>query len=346
MLRGAPWLYEGIYRTFFRPPAWASRARPGVTPLTGFAEKPLLAEVEAFGADEVLSTFHIAAQVTGRLRQRGRLRVPSTVMVVDFAVHDLWLQPGNDAYWCLHPSAVADVHRRTGRPTELIAPLVDPAFRSHRAGAHAALRTELGLPSDATVVAITTGSWGTGRVVETTRTIARTGRYIPVALCGRNDRLRRSLTRSGIGVSLGWRDDMPEVLAGCDAIIENAGGLTCLEALAVGVPVVNYQAIPGHGRDCARAFEHAGLTLNPGTPPDLLTTLDAVTSRQGTLRRQLFAAAQDLFTAPLLPSGAAPATPAEPGFLRVINGESPCEQISDVPEAHRTEAHPAQEVAR
>jgi hypothetical protein len=45
----------------------------------------------------------------------------------------------------------------------------------------------------------------------------------------------------------------------CDALVQNAGGLTSLEAFAAGLPVVSYRCIPGHGRSNARALEEAGL---------------------------------------------------------------------------------------
>jgi hypothetical protein len=182
------------------------------------------------------------------------------------------------------------------------------------------------------------------------RVIADTGRYVPLALCGRNERLRGRLASAGRGVTLGWRDDIPHMLAGCDAVIENAGGLTCLEALAAGVPVVTFQPIPGHGRDCARAFERAGLTLYPAGPAGLLTALDAVTARsKGAMRHRLLAAGEHLFTAPAVPSGAAPPTSLGAGFPHVINRESPCEQISKAHTAGRgvqPYEHPSQEVAR
>ena len=49
-------------------------------------------------------------------------------------------------------------------------------------------------------------------------------------------------------------------LAAADVLVENAGGLTAMEAFAAEVPVVSYRPIPGHGRDNVRAMVQAGVT--------------------------------------------------------------------------------------
>lgn len=333
MLRYAPWLYEGIYRTFFRGHA---HLQPSVSPLTKLAEVPLLREVDAFQADEVVSTFHIAAELAGRLRASGALRIPSTVLVVDMAPHDMWLHPGNDTYLCLHESAAQRARARTGRHAEVISPMMTPDFLE-AALDRTALRRQLGLRPDASVVTITTGSWGTGDPLATIRLVASSGRHVPVALCGANGRLRRRLEHAGIptSIALGWRDDMATVLAGSDVVIENAGGQLAYEAMAVGTPVIVFHPIPGHGRDCAKALQAAGVVVYPKTPAQLLSAVSELTESDSVLRQRLLSAGAGLFTAPSLPSGARPVARAAPGFPGVISGESPCERITQAQEVAR-----------
>jgi UDP-N-acetylglucosamine:LPS N-acetylglucosamine transferase len=88
--------------------------------------------------------------------------------------------------------------------------------------------------------------------------IVDTGVAVPVALCGTNERLRAQLTRRGFGPALGWVDQMGALLRACDVVVQNAGGLTSLQALAAGVPVVSYRCIAGHGVTNAEALERAG----------------------------------------------------------------------------------------
>ncbi|MFJ2033215.1 hypothetical protein [Streptosporangium sp. NPDC087985] len=268
MIRRAPWLYELIYRVFF-----VSKRAPSTSPLTLLAVAGLRARVGDRPPDEVVSTFHLAAQVAGRLRERGELAAPSTVLVTDFAVHRLWLHPGNDRYLCLSPAAIRRVAAATGRPVSCHAPVVRPEFR--RPGADPArVRARLGARPGDRLVLVSAGSWGVGDVVETARVLALSGRYTPVVLCGGNTGLRRRLRGAGIGSALGWRDDLPELMAAAYALVDNAAGLTCAEAFAAGLPVVSYRPIPGHGRDGALAMARAGVSVHASDAGALLDALD------------------------------------------------------------------------
>jgi UDP-N-acetylglucosamine:LPS N-acetylglucosamine transferase len=46
-------------------------------------------------------------------------------------------------------------------------------------------------------------------------------------------------------------------MADADCVIQNAGGITSLEALAVGTPILTYRPIPGHGVTNAQALHRA-----------------------------------------------------------------------------------------
>ncbi|MFB9839539.1 MGDG synthase family glycosyltransferase [Actinoallomurus acaciae] len=261
-----PWLYAGIYRIFFTSP----RA-PAISPFTALLAARLDDLVRRRAWSALVSTFHMAAQAAGHLRAHGRLPVPSLVMVTDFAVHRLWLHPGNDGHLCLTPAAVREIRVATGRPAWCHAPVVRPEFRRPRAA------PSIG-SGDRPRVLVNAGSWGVGRVEETTRVLSDSGRYLPVVLCGENRRLRRRLDRTGGCVALGWRDDVPELMAASYAVIDNASGLTCEEAVAAGVPVICYRPIPGHGLAGARAMARAGVGVHARDGAELLDALDRLRS--------------------------------------------------------------------
>ena len=69
---------------------------------------------------------------------------------------------------------------------------------------------------------------------------------------------------------------MPRLMAACDVMVENAGGLTANEAFAVGLPVVTYLPIAGHGKDNAEGMEELGVTRYARAPEDLRAALDAL----------------------------------------------------------------------
>ena len=241
MMRSAPWLYALIYRIFFVPGRAPGRAS-STSPLTLLAAARLRGLVRDRAPVEVVSTFHLAAQAAGHLRRRGRLPVPSTVVLTDFAAHRLWLHPGNDRYLCADPASAHTVRTATGRPAFCHAPLVRPEFLRRRE-CQARTRSRIGARAGDRLVLVSAGAWGVGGVEETARVLVGSGRYLPVILCGHNRELRHLLRHAG--VALGWCDDMPELMAAAYALVDNAAGLTCREAMAAGVPVISYRPIPG-----------------------------------------------------------------------------------------------------
>ena len=131
------------------------------------------------------------------------------------------------------------------------------------------------------------GSWGVGDVLRTAKLIATNAKFLPVVACGRNDRLRQEILAAGCAIAIGWTAQMATLMAGCDVVIENAGGLTCMEAFASGVPVVSFEPIPGHGRDNARVMETAGLTRFARSPGELLAAVEELSGPNGRRYHQI-----------------------------------------------------------
>src|SRR5438093_8226219 len=66
---------------------------------------------------------------------------------------------------------------------------------------------------------------------------------------------------------------MSELLAAADALVHSTGGVTCLEALVRGCPIVAYGAPPGHAPLTARAMASLGLLRSADSPSQLVAAL-------------------------------------------------------------------------
>jgi UDP-N-acetylglucosamine:LPS N-acetylglucosamine transferase len=292
-IRHLPPVYAGIYQVFFRDGA---EPRPGGTPLAGLAADGLLALTARCRPDVVVPVFHLAAQVTGRLRARGALEMPSAVVVTDFAVHRQWLHPGNDLYLCLADPIAAQVARSAGRAAVACGPLVAERFTRPQPPSHVTRWRRRLDGGDRPAVLLSTGAWGAAtRIAQTARLLASAG-YLPVVLCGENERLRTGLAPVPGAVVLGWVDDMPGLMGAADVLIDNAAGQTALQALAVGLPAVGYRPIPGHGAEGVQRMADLGLTDYARGPGPLLRSVAAL-STPGPYRRHRIAAGCGLFDA-------------------------------------------------
>lgn len=299
LLQRAPWLYTVVYRMFMaesplpespprlNPPRRAlTNPRRGsrvgrARPLARLGAGALAPVVREFRPTAVVSTFHVAGQSVGELRRRGGLAeaagpVPTIVVITEMVAHDLWLSADADLYCCLSGEIAEHVRAATGADAVGPGPLVDDRFL--RAAADADLDTAAigtGRRTGSTVL-VSTGSWGVGDILDTVTVLAGMPDTRPIALCGRNDALRHRVSAIAGATALGWRDDMPDLLAHADVVVDNAGGSMCMEAFAAGTPVVEYRPIPGHGGPVAQALSDAGLVTAAADAAALVRAVDAL----------------------------------------------------------------------
>jgi len=272
-LRWAPWLYELTYRLWYLAPSMAGPLVTLIALITNRRMQRWCAETQP---DTIVSTYPLASLVLGRDRLRGKLKVPVATFITDFAVHPLWTHPGVDEHLCVHPQAAAQAAKQANGPASAPGPLVPERFSTALPPREAA-RTHLGIARDERVVLLVAGSWGVGDIGRTFDDVLATGRYTPLAICGNNEKLRRKLQRRGAGRVMGWTDEMPILMAASDVLVQNAGGLSCMEAFAAGLPVVSYRPIAGHGRENAVDMERAGVAAYSRKSDELGADLDRVT---------------------------------------------------------------------
>lgn len=296
-LRHAPGAYERTYRLWYRLPWLCPVVAWLVCVLT---RRRVLRWARRYQAQAVVSTYPLATLAIGRLRQTGRLRIPAINFITDFGVHPLWVHRGIDLHLAVHPRAAAEARARTGCRAIACGPQVSDAFAARRDAERFALRAELGLRDDEAAVLVVAGSWGVGDLAETFQAVADSGRYVPVVVCGRDETSRARLERQAAAcgtraVILGWTDRMPALMAACDALVENAGGLTSFEALRARLPVVSYLPIAGHGRANTTAMADSGVSRAAADRASLYRYLDLLTTPGPERSRQL-AAGEGIFS--------------------------------------------------
>ncbi|GAA0727101.1 glycosyltransferase [Dactylosporangium roseum] len=255
MLLRLPWFYDGLFAIACRFRGAGPITRALLRPVRPRMRRALPADVHA-----IVSTYPIASQLLGPLRRDGHLAVPVVTYLTDFAVHPIWLSPGVDVHYTAHETGRVQALAHGATDVRVAGRLVSARCRPASASAKRRARQRFGLPPDARLALLVAGAWGVGEVAAAAAEIAATGVAIPVTVCGHNPALRRRMLRAGIGHVFGWVDDMPDLLRAADVLVENGGGLTALEAMACGVPVLTYRPLPGHGKASAASMAEAGVT--------------------------------------------------------------------------------------
>jgi UDP-N-acetylglucosamine:LPS N-acetylglucosamine transferase len=232
--------------------------------LTRLAAPGLLRLVESHDPDIVVSVYPQSTEVLGRMRAKGRMRVPIVAAITDLAGLNYWATPGADLHLITHPESVEEVRRIAGRDARVqcVHGLTAPEFLLPREPA--AARRALGLPETGGIVVVSGGGWGVGDVggmVEQALSVEDVAKV--VALCGRNEELVARLRERFAGEPRvrveGFTDRMPDWLAAADVLVHSTGGLTVLEALMSGCHPISFGWGRGHVRLHNEAFRRFGL---------------------------------------------------------------------------------------
>jgi UDP-glucose 4-epimerase len=274
MFTYVPWWFHFQYTLFmhFGPVRWASR-----TLLRLLGGRGLMRLIRAHDPDLIISTYPGVTAVLGELRRRGKLTVPCYSSITDLAGLHFWAHPGIDRHFVTHPESIEEVEQIAGQGSVIWAkPPTSTAFLAARSRADA--RRALALPAEGKVIAVSGGGWGVGDLAGATGAALSVPDAVVLCLCGRNDALRaRVTTRFGDEPRLrvmGFTDRMGDVLAASDALVHSSGGLTILEALIRGCPVISYGFSYGHVRETDKALRRFGLAQVAGTPAEVVPALE------------------------------------------------------------------------
>jgi UDP-N-acetylglucosamine:LPS N-acetylglucosamine transferase len=259
MFRWVPWWFDFQYRLLmhFGPTRWFTRKL-----LTLIGSRGLVRLIKAHDPDLIVSTYPGATAILGELRQRGKLKMPCYSSITDLAGLHYWAHPGIDMHFITHPESAEEVESIAGPGSVRWAkPPTTPAFLEPRD--RAAARAALDLPAEGTVIVVSGGGWGVGDLVGAARTALEVEDATVLCLCGHNDRVR-ALVQAQLGGDprlrvMGFTKQMSDVLGAADALIHSSAGLTVLEAIIRGCPVISYGFGYGHVRESNRALERFGL---------------------------------------------------------------------------------------
>jgi processive 1,2-diacylglycerol beta-glucosyltransferase len=277
-----PWRIGGLLRWLYftqlrlLPGTWGTTlhwlegdgvACRAVRRLLGLMGRRLAREVT--GSSLVVSTHPFASQALGEARARGELDTPVVTYLTDASVHRLWVHPAVDLHLAIH-EVTAGQARALGGATSVVRPVVARTAGVIPAG------WQPPWPVDRPAALVVGGSCGVGKLEASALDVLATGLMTPVVACGTNERLRELVQQVPGVVDLGWREDMTALVAAATCVVQNAGGMTSLEALAAGTPTITYRPIPGHGTANAQALDAAGLVPWVTDPNQLQVTLARV----------------------------------------------------------------------
>ena len=193
--------------------------------------------------------------VSGKLRKAG-FRAPVYAVTTDFDAHQYWIDRIVHRYY-VHTAESAWQLQAKGVTSGNISVKgipVMPEFARRRPRAD--VRAELKIDPERMTILMVWGGFGVGKAAEMVDAVANVlqdahDRLCTLLLvCGRNDSLRRRISARkfprNIDVrTFGFVTNIHDLMNAADLLVSKAGGLTSAEAMAMGLPMIIVDPIPG-----------------------------------------------------------------------------------------------------
>lgn len=282
LVRNLPSVWERIYESLETKPA-DSNAKKLATLWSRLNTKHLLMFVENFKPDAIACTHFLPAEVLGAQRAKGKLRAPVYTILTDYDIHSMWIQEGVTGYF-VASSEMAHALREKGIGTAFVEvsgiPILPEFAREYPP--RETTRQTLGLNPAQRTVLVAAGGFGMMSADDAVKLLAG---HLPeaqfLAVAGRNAELEKRLKKlarayKGRVKPFGFVDNMHELMAASDLAVSKSGGLTTSECLAMGLPMLVFNPIPGQEeRNAIYLLEH-GAGLWARTPAQMLFKVKAL----------------------------------------------------------------------
>jgi processive 1,2-diacylglycerol beta-glucosyltransferase len=213
--------------------------------------RPLLRLVRSEPWDLIVSTHFLPGELVASLRRRRKIDTPHVMVTTDFETHRLWITEPSEHYFTATEEGALYIRRMGVDParTSVTGIPVDPVFSDPKSRGDCLARH--GLRGDRPVLLVMAGGYGVGRVEQLYESVMEA--EVPlevVVVTGRNAEAKARLearappARHRVTV-LGFTRKVDELMRAADLLVSKPGGMTVSEALAVGLPLVIVDPVPG-----------------------------------------------------------------------------------------------------
>lgn len=276
-------LYPAAYGAAY---GWGNNSRfalMGRQLISRFLANRMSSYIKSVNPAAIVCTHATPAGLVAYLKQQDRLPMPAMAVVTDYVVHRLWVYPELDRYFVANDE-LADYLKNYGIGANKIAVTGIPIGSSFSIPVNKKdIYVSLGLANDCKTVLIMGGGAGVLPMEEIISACESIGKPLQlVAVCGNNEKLREKLAgkartlRNCVLKSLGFVENVHELMTIADILVSKPGGVTSAEALAKGLPFLIYRPIPGQEEANTCYLKAQSVARQVNTPAELQTTLESL----------------------------------------------------------------------
>ena len=265
ILRIAPSFYGYLYRRSEHGNTLSRYSKQGFNRLINTLTAPKLSEyIKNFSPQIIVCTHPFPLGIVAGMKKRGVFQGALYSTITDFTIHSFWIFPEVDFYIVASEHLMVECEKAGLGKGQILATgiPIDPAFEEKPE--KKTLRQRLGLQAGLATILVMGGGLGMGPLLGAVQALDQLGNSCQViVVTGKNKAVFEKLNRLAPGLSckikvLGFVDNIHELMLASDLIVGKAGGLTCAEALAAGLPVFILDPLPGHEERNTEFFINLG----------------------------------------------------------------------------------------
>ncbi len=254
MAKKAPALFGRLYKKTNKQNHFSNL----VPRLTGLFSNTLLPTIAEYEPDVIITTHPFATEMVADLKKDGLIKAPLICIITDYGAHRAYIADQVDAYVVASEDMLPEL-RAFGVEAEKVHPFgipVHDVFFS-QSDKSKTLR-ELKLDPDLPTLLFMAGSFGVSNIIKLYRSLeAADARIQIIVITGKNKKLYETFEKElAVGTRIPTRlifftDEVEKYMQASDLLVTKPGGLTVSEALACGLPMAVFDAIPGQEEDNA-----------------------------------------------------------------------------------------------
>ncbi|MDD4168711.1 MAG: glycosyltransferase [Desulfotomaculaceae bacterium] len=252
ILKMSPAVYGFLYRQAEHGQPLSGRGKLEFNRILNMLAAPRLVKyIQAYKPEVIVCTHPFPLGIISYMKKKGLFTGLVFAPITDFTIHSFWVFPEVDYYLvgaeqlleqCEEFGVSRDKVRFTGIP-------IDPAFGFP--GNEKELRGKLGFKPDLPLILITGGGLGMGGLEAAVKALSASAVNCQLmVVTGTNTLLQEKLEKlsSSLSCSIkiyGYINNIHQLMAAADLMVGKAGGLSCAEAMAVGLPIFVVDPLPG-----------------------------------------------------------------------------------------------------
>ena len=207
--------------------------------------------IEDFDPDVLLCTHFIPAALVENYRRKKRKTFNIAVTLTDYEFHPLWLAPDIDLYFTATQEVKSSLIYYGVAPEKIVVSGIPVHPKFSKPKDRERLLRKHDMSEGSPIILISAGSFGItplGELMDELGNIK--DEFQLIVVCGKNANLEKELlekqkTQPRLRKVFGFVDFMDELMAMSDLLITKPGGITVSESLAVGLPMIFIEPIPG-----------------------------------------------------------------------------------------------------